>query len=168
VTSETGAGTGPGTATAASGPRARLRTALAHREPDRIPFDLGATRSSGIHVAAYRAFRSAVGLPAVEPEIPDFNQQLARIDRDMLDLLGIDAVGVFPRTGAAYERVIADDGEFLSFRDEFGIGRRMLKDGGLFFDAYAHPLAGDIDASDVDRYPWPDATDPARYVGMAD
>jgi uroporphyrinogen decarboxylase len=159
---------GSGAATAPAGARARIRTALAHREPDRVPFDLGASRSSGIHVTAYRSLRSALGLPAVEPELPDFNQQLARVDRDMLDHLGIDAMGVFPRTGSAYERVITDDGEYLSFRDEFGIGRRMPKDGGLYFDAWAHPLAGDIDESDVDRFPWPDAGDPARYEGMAE
>jgi len=148
--------------------RERVLTTLAHREPDRVPFDLGATRSSGIHVAAYRSLRVALGLPAVEPEVPDFAQQLARVGRDVLDRLGIDAKGVFPRPGSAWERVLVDDGEYLSFRDEFGIGRRMPKAGGLYFDAWAHPLAGEIDESDVDRYPWPDPGDPARYEGMAD
>jgi uroporphyrinogen decarboxylase len=148
--------------------RERVLTALAHREADRVPFDLGASRSSGIHVAAYRSFREALGLPPAEPEVPDFNQQLARVDRDALDRLGIDAKGVFPRPGSAYERLLADDGEYISFHDEFGIGRRMPKHGGLYFDAFSHPLAGEIDESDVDHYPWPDPGDPARYEGMAD
>lgn len=148
--------------------RTRVLTALEHREADRVPFDVGASRSTGIHVAAYQALRAALGLPPVEPELPDFAQQLARVDRDVLDRLGIDARGVFPRPASTYERALADDGQYLSFRDEFGIGRRMPRDGGLYFDAYAHPLAGDIDAADVDGFPWPDPHDPARYAGMAD
>ena len=148
--------------------RARVLTALAHREADRVPFDLGASRSSGIHVAAYRSLRTALALPPVQTELPDFSQQLARVDRDVLDRLGIDAKGVFPRPGSAYERMLTDDGQYLSFRDEFGIGRRMPKDGGLYFDAYAHPLAGDIDETDVERFAWPDPHDSARYAGMAD
>lgn len=154
--------------TARADARTRVLAALAHREADRVPFDLGASRSTGIHVAAYRALRDALGLPPVESEVPDFAQQLARVDRDVLDRMGIDARGVFPRPGSTYERVVVDDGRYLSFRDEFGIGRRRSKDGGLYFDAYAHPLAGDIDDADVDRYPWPDPTDPARYEGMAE
>ena len=34
--------------------RERLLAALNHQEPDRIPFDLGSTQVSGIHVIAYQ------------------------------------------------------------------------------------------------------------------
>jgi uroporphyrinogen decarboxylase len=148
--------------------RSRVTVTLAHREPDRVPLDIGASRSSGIHVNAYRALRTFLGLPEREPELPDFAQQLARVDEDMLDLLGIDARGVFPRPPSTYQRVLEDDGRHIAYADEFGIGRRMAKDGGLYFDAYRHPLAGAIDEGDVDRFPWPDPSDPARYEGMAE
>ena len=35
-------------------PRDRLLTALDHREADRVPFDLGSTNVTTIHVTAYR------------------------------------------------------------------------------------------------------------------
>ena len=39
--------------------RERLLTALAHKEPDRIPFDLGGTLVSGINVHALRRLAAA-------------------------------------------------------------------------------------------------------------
>jgi uroporphyrinogen decarboxylase len=149
-------------------PRSRLLESLAHREPDRVPFDLGATRNTGIHVRTYGLLREALGLPAIEPEVPDYSQQLAYVDRDLRDRLGTDVIGIFPRTGSGYRRELVDDGAYESYRDELGIGRRRAVPGGLYFDAYAHPLSGDIGVDDVDRHPWPDATDPARYAGMLD
>jgi uroporphyrinogen decarboxylase len=35
------------------GSRERVRVALDHKEPDRVPFDLGSTVVSGIHVQAF-------------------------------------------------------------------------------------------------------------------
>lgn len=32
----------------------RVRTALEHKEPDRIPFDLGGCETTGIHKLAYK------------------------------------------------------------------------------------------------------------------
>jgi uroporphyrinogen-III decarboxylase len=57
--------------------RERVRAALAHQQPDRVPVDFGAHRSSGIMAIAYRKLRqpktclfnlSAVGyIPATWP-----------------------------------------------------------------------------------------------------
>jgi uroporphyrinogen decarboxylase len=51
--------------------RERLLTALSHQEPDRIPFDLGSTQVTGIHVVAYRNLRAFMGLPVVEARLCD-------------------------------------------------------------------------------------------------
>ena len=42
----------------------RLTCALAHRESDRVPFDLGGTMVSGINIHALRALRAHLGLEA--------------------------------------------------------------------------------------------------------
>ena len=57
--------------------RERLLTALNHLEPDRIPYDLGSTQVTGIHVVAYRRLREYLGLPLIEPTIVDEVQELA-------------------------------------------------------------------------------------------
>ena len=57
---------------------------------------------------------------------------------------------------------------YLSFRDEWGVGRRMPVDGGLYYDSFGEPLGGEVDAATIDAFPWPDASDPGRYGGMVD
>jgi uroporphyrinogen decarboxylase len=147
--------------------RARVRAALAHGTPDRIPFDLGGTRVTGIHVRAYARLREALDLPEVEVRVGDLTQQLAEVDGDVLEALGVDVRGIAPHSGSGYRRELVDDGQHLAYVDEWGVGRRMPKDGGLYFDPYAPPLAGEIDDAAIESFPWPDARDPARISGMA-
>jgi uroporphyrinogen decarboxylase len=148
--------------------RDRVRAALAHVEPDRIPFDLGGTRVTGIHARAYERLRPALGLEPRDARVVDITQQLADVEPDVLDALECDVRLVSPRGGSGYTRVISEDAEHRSFTDEWGVGRRMPLANPLYYDAYAPPLGGEIGPADVDAYAWPDATDPARYAGMAD
>jgi uroporphyrinogen decarboxylase len=148
--------------------RDRVRAALAHREPDRIPFDLGGTRVTGIHVRAYERLRPALGLEPREPLVADITQQLAEVEPDVLDALDADVRLVGPRAASGYRREIRETDGHLTFTDEWGVGRRMPVQGGLYYDSFAPPLYGDIDLAAVDAFAWPDATDPARTLGMGD
>jgi uroporphyrinogen decarboxylase len=148
--------------------RERVRATLDHREPDRIPFDLGGSRMTGIHVRAYAGLRATLGLPEVEVRVGDLTQQLAEIDSDVMDLLGCDVRVIGPRGASGYRREIIEEDGYAWFRDEWGAGRRMPVDGGLYFDTFGSPLGGEVDATAIDAFAWPDATDPARYVGMGD
>lgn len=153
--------------------RERLLTALDHREPDRVPFDLGSTQVTGIHGVAYGRLRSALGLSPVEPAICDAVQGLALPDDDVVERLGIDVRGLFPlnsHNDGVYRRLRRErneDGEVAeTFVDEWGITHRRPFPDGLYFTAVRHPLAGPITVEDVARYPWPDTGDPRRIVGL--
>jgi uroporphyrinogen decarboxylase len=148
--------------------RERVRTALDHREPDRIPRDLAGTRYSSMHANAYRAFRPLVGLPEREPVVVDLSQGLAHIDDDLVDLLGVDVRGIGPRTPDAWRREIVRDGPYERFTDEWGVQRSRPVDGGLYFEATSAPLAGEIDDADLRAFQWPDPVDPGRFRGLAD
>lgn len=148
--------------------RERVRTALDHREPDRIPLDLGGSRMTGIHVRAYAALRAALGLPEAAIRVGDLTQQLAEVDTDVMDLLGCDVRLVGPRPAAGYRREIVEADGYRSFRDEWGVGRRMPIDGGMYYDSFGAPLSGEVDGATIDAFPWPDATDPGRYLGLAE
>jgi hypothetical protein len=57
--------------------RERLHQALSHSQPGHVPFDLGSTQVTGIHVAAYDRLHRALGLPSGEAQLCDSIQQLA-------------------------------------------------------------------------------------------
>jgi uroporphyrinogen decarboxylase len=44
----------------------------------------------------------------------------------------------------------------------------MPKDGGMYYDMFDHPLAGQLTEADIDRYQLPDPLDPARFAGLRD
>lgn len=74
--------------------RERVQAALGHREPDRVPVDFGGHRSSGIMALAYKRLRDVLGLPPSELYVYDLIQQLAMIEDDVLDIIGVDVVDV--------------------------------------------------------------------------
>ncbi len=74
--------------------RERVLSALNHVEPDRVPIDFGGHRSSGIMAQAYVRLREILGLPPSNIYVYDFIQQLAVIEDDVLDIIGVDVVDV--------------------------------------------------------------------------
>jgi len=146
--------------------RERLLTTLNHQEPDRIPFDLGSTQVTGIHVAAYRSLRQALGLSNVEPQLCDVIQQLALPDDDVIEQLGVDVRGLFPLNSHNWNIVNVDAGEAWEYTDEWGITHRRIKPDGLYYSAVRHPLTGHIRVDDVRTYAGPDTADPQRIARL--
>jgi uroporphyrinogen decarboxylase len=147
--------------------RERLLAALAHREPDRLPLDLGSTQVTGIHRVAYARLRAALGLPPKEPAICDAIQQLALPDDDLVELLGVDVRGLFPLNSHNWNVVERDAGACWAYLDEWGIRHHRPKPDGLYYSIAAIPLAGeDLTREDVRAYPWPDTGDPRRIAGL--
>jgi uroporphyrinogen decarboxylase len=144
--------------------------ALAHKEADRIPFDLGGTVLTSIHVNAYRNLRRYLGLPELEIRVMDVFQQIAEVDEDVRERLGADCRNVAGRSSATF-KIEIDESSMPGYRffyDEWGIGWRMPKDGGFYYDMFHHPLATSTSIEDIKKFPWPNPTDPARFEGLAE
>ncbi len=71
--------------------RERVLTAVDHQEPNRLPVDLGAMRSTGIQAIAYNRLKAHLGLAGGHTRVYDLVQQLAEPERDLLDLIDADA-----------------------------------------------------------------------------
>jgi len=137
--------------------RERVLAALDHREPDRVPFDLGTTFVTGIHRVAYDRLVQALGLGELEPQpLLDPFQQLAMPHEQVLRELGVDTRSVYLKLPGRTLRAQEVDEQYLYCTDEWGIKRRMPKDGGLYYDMCAHPLAGVETVAEVEAYAWPD------------
>jgi Uroporphyrinogen decarboxylase (URO-D) len=78
--------------------RERVDSALAHAEPDRVPLDLGAGPTTGMHVDSVYLLRQALGLdpPGTPVKVSEPFQMLGEIAPDLLEALGVDVVGVGP------------------------------------------------------------------------
>jgi uroporphyrinogen decarboxylase len=147
--------------------RERTLLSLDHKEPDRVPFDLGGTVVTGINIEAYRNLRRYLDLPKIEPEIVDIFQQIVKVDNDVLEKLNVDVKNISPRSSATFKIDIKDSGNYWYFYDEFQIGWRMPKDNGLYYDMFEHPLSGpQITAEDVAKFAWPNPNDPARFISL--
>ena len=145
-------------------PDERVRTALAHKEPDRIPFDLGSTKMTGISIRAYRNYIGYKGCQDLDPEpaILDPVQQLALVHETVLERLHVDTRGLLPGPPSGYQTVYREENGYTWFTDEWGIVWKMPITDGHYFDMTAHPLGGDLTPADLERYPWPDPRDMAR------
>ena len=79
--------------------RERVQLALNHQEPDRIPLDLGAAPTTGMHVSSVYRLRQALQLdpPGTPVKVIEPYQMLGEISPDLMTALGVDVTGLWPR-----------------------------------------------------------------------
>lgn len=143
--------------------RARVLAAIAHREPDGVPLDLGATASTGISAIAHHNLKEHIGLD--EPtRVYDVVQQVAQPGDTLLDRLRVDVVDI----GRAFNTEAADwydvtlpqgisvqypawfqpqagaDGEWNAYAPD-GTHIAVMPEGATFFDQTCFPY--------IDGYP---------------
>jgi uroporphyrinogen decarboxylase len=138
-------------------PRERVLAAIDHKEPDRVPVDLGATPSSGSSAIAYGRLKSHLGLTGGHTRVYDVVQQLAQPEDCVLDFCRADALDIGrtfnDRDACWYDVSLADgsaaqypawfrphqraDGSFEAERDGRIIARMPV--GGTFFDQTRFP-----------------------------
>ena len=77
--------------------RQRVTEAINHREPDRMPIDVGMHTSTGISAFAYWHLREHLGLPVESVELVDGVQVLARVEEDILRRFHSDCIFLKPK-----------------------------------------------------------------------
>lgn len=140
--------------------RARVETALAHVEPDRVPVDLSITLNT------YLRLREFLGLPPEDNVKADRFFEV-RPGPDLLEALGIDLTFVRLKGPRNWSPPPArDDGTQL---DIWGVGRKLIKlpDGSYLNEVAYNPL-GELEPVDIDldAYPWPDPYDTGYVEGL--
>ncbi len=147
--------------------RERVLAAIAHREPDRVPLDLGATPSSGISAIAYSNLIKHIGRNDLSVQIYDVVQQLAQPDMSLLDQFGVDVIDIgrmfntqptdWKATTLAngdsalypawFNPIAQPDGSFNCYDDD---GERLLArmpEGATFFDQTYFPYVDGFPAN---------------------
>ena len=145
--------------------RERVRAALNHEQPDRVPIDFSGHRSSGIAAVAYARLREYLKLEPKPIRVYDLIQQLAIVDQDVLDRFNVDTVEL--GRGFALEDVhwvdwVLPDGTPCQVpawsvperdaanhrwivRSESGRVIAQMPDGALYFEQTYYPLTEGAD-----------------------
>ena len=149
--------------------RERLLAALNHREPDRVPIDLGGNQT-GIHKFAYQALTRHLGIND-EIVVMDAVQQLAQPCEAVLERLHVDTRYIAAGAASDWKGGIVQeerDGRLWhDLVDEFGVRWSMPDDQPYYMDITHHPLA-EATLEDVRNYPFPKGDDPGRFIGLRD
>jgi len=71
----------------------RIQKALNHEQPDKIPFDMGSAGVTGVHCLVVEKLREYYGLEKKPVKIIDPYQMLGEVDEELIDIIGVDALG---------------------------------------------------------------------------
>jgi uroporphyrinogen decarboxylase len=159
--------------------RERVRMALNHQEPDRVPVDIGASRVTGISAIAYRNLLDYLGL-FENVRVYDVKQQLADPSLAVVERLGADVLGLHrlgPTTGMPFleldrwkpgrltdgrpcllpeacQEIAGPDGQFQVVWEGQTYARRAPES--LYYEVCWTPLANAKTTADIDRFTWLD------------
>ncbi len=156
--------------------RERLIKALNHKEPDRIPFDIGSTIVSGIQAVAYNNLKKALGIESGEVYVYDTLQQLAWVEDEVREALGIDTKSVVPDDISARKpgeltdgspgvvpegfnpeiltdgsKVLRDKKGYWGTNEENAVTQIMPPDG-YYYDIPYHPLQKAATKEEIDAF----------------
>lgn len=89
--------------------RERILMAIDHKEPDRVPIDIGAMRSTGIAAIAYNNLKAHLGIDEGATRMYDFQQQLAYTGPEIAKAFHVDAID-------AGQGFLRDDDQWKAWR----------------------------------------------------
>jgi uroporphyrinogen decarboxylase len=138
--------------------RERVRKALNHQESDRVPLDLGSTSTTTITAAAYNRLKKYLNVKG-QTNVIDKPQQIVKPSEDILRKLRIDTRSIWLE-GLGEPKILPNN----SYIDEWGITRKMAKDG-YCYGIVDSPLRN-ASISDLDKYDWPDPYAFERTKGL--
>ncbi len=151
-------------------PRQRVFDALDHREPDRVPFDLGGSPTkTGITLQAYDRFVELMGLDE-EPDGAMHNSyiQIAgfkQIPENILTHLEVDTRGAILCLPTEPEAKIEFEDSTMIVHDEWGV-KWAKPESSLYMDPVDNPLKGELTSKRLADFRWPDPVQEGRFLGL--
>jgi uroporphyrinogen decarboxylase len=144
--------------------RERIVLAINHKEPDRVPIAFGGCHDS-IHVLGHRKLKEYLNLEGGLEVIQDPFQQIVFPDSRLLERFSSDTLAIYANPPDGFVMEYKEEGENLTYTDEWGTKYRQPKAGGLYYD-FAHQILAGKTIDEVKAFPFPDPTDPGRFRGL--
>jgi len=156
--------------------RERVLTSLDHKEPDRVPIDVGGGLCS-ISQFSYRKLLDRLGWQE-DIVIAGMLTQVVKPSQRMLERLGSDFWHIFASppdkkiakdlVGSAsdpFDKYISDEGKSHTFMDEWGV---VWQRAAYYYDMIDFPMKKAETLEDLNAYQVPDPLDPGRIRGLAE
>jgi uroporphyrinogen decarboxylase len=128
--------------------RERVLAAIDHREPDRVPIDLGGTRVTSIEPGLYTRLREQLEVRGDPVKVLDVWQMLAWVEQPVVEALGVDVLpvprliqdfgmridawrpwqlddGTLVQMPANFEPVTDEDGSLCIYQDGELVGKKV-------------------------------------------
>ena len=134
-----------------------------HREPDRVPVDLGGTPTSTISIKAYENLKSYLGNKE-ETRLLSYIFMTAFPDHEIIKRFGIDVRLITANPPANLKLRTNPEGRVV---DEWGIVYQKHEEAQTHFVVEQEaPFRQVTQKEEVEKYAWPDPDDPTRYKGL--
>lgn len=143
--------------------RERILTSLDHQEPDRVPIVIGVSNATSMKMTPYRNLKKLLDIQEEDnylyswPELGTAKPGEKTLTRLQADVRSV--TDSFP-TSTIMKNLNRQPGS--PFYDDWGIGQVQV--GPNTWYPHLHPLS-EADSIDlIEKYPWPDMTDPSRVA----
>jgi uroporphyrinogen decarboxylase len=140
--------------------RERFTLALGHKEPDRVPIDLGSLTSTVRTVEAYKRLKSFLAV-ALDEKVSHFADEHVILDEAILTALHVDTFYLRLNVPGSWKRVRLDAHTVL---DEWGVP--WAKPPGSLYSSPVSPPMERAGLPEIEYYPWPDPDEPSRFEGL--
>jgi uroporphyrinogen decarboxylase len=156
--------------------RERVLTSLDHKEPDRVPIDVGGGLCS-ISQFSYRKLLDHLGWQE-DIVIGGLLTQVVKPSQHMLERLGSDFWHIFAgptdkklgkdlvgNASDPFDTYVSDEAKSHTFIDEWGV---VWQRAAYYYDMIDFPLKEVNSLDDINAYQIPDPLDPGRFRGLAE
>lgn len=152
--------------------RERLKLTLQHKEPDKVPIDLGGFQT-GIHVSAYKRVLRFLNIKDPEIKLYDKLQRLAIPCDAILKRFEIDTKTIHLPSTFVREKDLVEtmEGKYSGWWDSFGIfwGKNTENpEKDVLYNDIINPFKDFTTSQQIRDFDWPKGNDPELFVGLRD
>jgi uroporphyrinogen decarboxylase len=150
--------------------RERVILALNHKQPDKVPLDLGG-KQTGIQMTAYLRLLDYLGISDPHPQYYDIIQHLAVPCEKLLERFQIDTRTLYPNsTLYPLDFKLEHVQSYVGIYDSLGVfwgnhdykKREEIK----YLDPVIHPFADFTTVQQIHEYNWPNGKDKKPFEGL--
>lgn len=141
--------------------RERVILSLNHKEPDRVPLDIGGTGATTLLIPTYDNLKRFLNIES-QTKILNRFFQMASVDDEMVKKLNVDLILITPKPSANYNDIEIGNNSYI---DEWGIICTKPTNS-IYYSFSKHPLSFASTANDIKNFKFPNPIDETRFEGL--